>query len=133
MQQRWPQYDLIGKLVQKFKSTPLVLLGDFNTTGYNIKNEDFTKFDDLLTESSLYTVAEKLACTSYWAGTLGNGQHQSSILDHIIVKHDQVANMTDIELGSHCAKLACKDATPEELGLSYQVVSDHCPIRVSFK
>lgn len=133
MQQRWLQYDLLAKLVSKYKSKQLVLLGDFNTTGYNLKNEDFNRFEKVLTDSSLYSVSEKLGCTSYWTGTLGNGQHQSSILDHIVMKDEMAQNIADIELGSHCAKLSCKDATPEELGVSYQAVSDHCPIRVTFK
>lgn len=132
MQQRWTQYELLEKLAKKYKSEKLILLGDFNTTGYNIKNEDFTKFEKFLSSSALHTMSENLGCTSYWEGTLGNGRHQSSILDHIVLNDDLRANVKDVFLGSHCAKLDCKDATPEELGTSYQTVSDHCPIQVTF-
>lgn len=133
MQQRWLQYDLLSKLVTKYKSKQLVLMGDFNTTGYNIRNEDFTRFDKTLAQSSLYTVSERLDCTSYWSGTSGNGRHQASTLDHIVMKEDLAQEISQVTLGSHCAKMACKDATPEELGVSYQTVSDHCPIQVNFK
>lgn len=133
MQQRWLQYDLLGKLVTKYKNKNLIMLGDFNTTGYNIRNEDYTRFGKLLDGSSLYTVSEKLGCTSYWSGTLGNGQHQSSILDHIVMKEEMATEVAEVTLGSHCAKMDCRDATPEELGTSYQTVSDHCPIQVTFK
>ncbi len=133
MQQRWTQYELLTKLSKQFKTEKLVMMGDFNTTGYNIKDQDFTQFEKFLTNSSLRTTSENLGCTSYWEGTLGNGRHQSSILDHIVLNDELHANVKDIALGSHCAKLDCKDATPEELGLSYQSVSDHCPLKVTFK
>jgi endonuclease/exonuclease/phosphatase family metal-dependent hydrolase len=134
-QTQWQQsqYELLTKLSKQFKSEKLVMLGDFNTTGYNIKDEDFTQFEKFLTSSSLKTTSENLGCTSYWEGTLGNGRHQSSILDHIVLNDEMHASIKDIKLGSHCAKLDCKDATPEELGLSYQSVSDHCPLQVTFK
>ena len=133
MQQRWTQYELLTKLSKQYKSEKLILMGDFNTTGYNIKDQDFTQFEKFLTNSSLRTTSENLGCTSYWEGTLGNGRYQSSILDHIVLNDELHANVKDIALGSHCAKLDCKDATPEELGLSYQSVSDHCPLKVTFK
>jgi len=133
MQQRWTQYELLTKLSKQYKSEKLILMGDFNTTGYNIKDQDFTQFEKFLTNSDLRTTSENLGCTSYWVGTLGNGRHQSSILDHIVLNDDLHANIKNIKLGSHCAKLECKDATPEELGASYQTVSDHCPIQITFK
>ena len=133
MQQRWTQYELLTKLSKQLKSEKLVMMGDFNTTGYNIKDEDFTQFEKFLSNSALKTTSENLGCTSYWEGTLGNGRHQSSILDHIVLNDEMHANVKNIKLGSHCAKLDCKDATPEELGLSYQSVSDHCPLQVTFK
>jgi endonuclease/exonuclease/phosphatase family metal-dependent hydrolase len=133
MQQRWTQYELLTKLAKQYKLEKLVLMGDFNTTGYNLKNEDFDKFEKFLTSSSLSTMSENLGCTSYWEGTLGTGRHQSSILDHIVLNDGLKATVKDAFVGSHCAKLDCKDATPDELGVSYQAVSDHCPLQVTFK
>jgi endonuclease/exonuclease/phosphatase family metal-dependent hydrolase len=133
MQQRWTQYEKLAKLAGKYSEKNLIMLGDFNTTGYNLKNEDYTHFDRLLVGASLKTTSENLACTSYWTGTLGTGQHQSSILDHIVLDKNLSDSVQDVVLGSHCAAMNCKDATPEELGVSYQTVSDHCPIQVTFK
>ncbi len=133
MQQRWKQYDLLAKLVKQYGSQNLIMMGDFNTTGYNIKDQDFDHFDKLLANGSLKTTSENLGCTSYWEGTLGNGRHQPSILDHIVLKDDLFSEVQSVTVGSHCAKLNCKDATPEELGVSYQTVSDHCPLQVTFK
>ncbi len=133
MRQRWSQYELLGKLVKQYKSQNFIMMGDFNTTGFNLKSEDYDRFEKVLNSSSMQTMSENLACTSYWTGTLGNGQHQSSVLDHIILESDMVSGVDEVFLGSHCAKMDCKDATPEELGTSYQTVSDHCPIQVTFR
>ena len=133
MQQRWTQYELLVKLAKKYNSEKLVMMGDFNTTGYNIKDQDFTKFEKFLTSSQLFSTSEELSCTSYWEGTLGTGRHQSSILDHIVLNDEMRAEIKNVVVGSHCAKMKCKDSTPEELGVSYLAVSDHCPIKVTLK
>jgi len=133
MRQRWGQYELLGKLASQYKSENLIMMGDFNTTGYNLKDEDYDHFEKFLTASSFHSTSENLGCTSYWKGILDTGRHQSSILDHITVGSDMRGEITNVLLGSHCAKLSCKDATPEELGISYKEVSDHCPVQVTFK
>lgn len=133
MQQRWSQYELLTKLAKTYRKQNLVMMGDFNTTGYNLKNEDYKRFDAFLSASSMETMSENLGCTSYWTGELENGQHQSSVLDHVVLSPEQLKNVDEVYLGSHCAKLDCRDATPEELGVSYDAVSDHCPIQVTFK
>ena len=133
MQARWAQYELLEKLAKKYKSEKLIMLGDLNTTGYSIQDEDFAHFDHFLTSSALKTISENLTCTAYWAGNLSTGQHQSSILDHIVLKNKMYDEVKEIYFGSHCAKLDCNAATPSELGLSYKSVSDHCPIQVTFK
>lgn len=133
MQARWIQYELLGKLARKYKNENLIMLGDLNTTGYNIQDEDFAHFDHFLNSASLKTISENLACTAYWAGTLSTGQHQSSILDHIVLKKEMYDGVKEIYFGSHCAKMDCNAATPSELGVSYKSVSDHCPIQVTFE
>ena len=133
MQKRWAQYVLVSKLAKQYASKDFIMMGDFNTTGYNLKNEDYDNFQSNLKDAALHSMSEKLACTSYWEGILENGQHQSSVLDHIILNINQVDQVQNVHLGAHCAELDCNDATPEELGVTYQSVSDHCPIQVTFK
>lgn len=133
MRTRWSQYQLLARLATVYANQNLILLGDLNTTGYNIKDADYDNFQSLLAVSKMTTTSQNLHCTSYWEGTLGNGLHQSSILDHIIVKNTMAKDVTGVEVGAHCAKLNCVDATPADLGVDYQSVSDHCPIQVTFK
>lgn len=131
--QRWQQYAKLEKLSQQYAGENLILLGDFNTTGYNIKNEDFEKFEDFIDESDLRTTSENIACTSYWQGTLGGEEYQPSILDHIVIQEKNARNIESVKLGAHCARLDCRPATPADLGISFQSVSDHCPLQVTFK
>lgn len=133
MRTRWTQYQLLAKLATVYSNQNLIMLGDLNTTGYNIKDADFDSFQSLLSVSKMTTASQNLHCTSYWEGTLGNGLHQSSILDHIVVKNSMAKEVVNVQVGAHCAKLNCADATPEDLGIDYQHVSDHCPIQVTFK
>lgn len=133
MRQRWTQYHLLNGLAKRYSSQNLIMLGDLNTTGYNLKDADYDQFSSFLAVSNYKTMSENLGCTSYWSGTLGNGLHQSSILDHIVVNESMTKEVAVVHVGAHCAKLDCRDAAPADLGTDYESVSDHCPIQVSFK
>lgn len=131
--QRWQQYKMLKDLVAKYEDKNYILLGDLNTTGFNINDEDGKKFQDYLHETSAYSISEDLACTSYWDGGDRSGTRMiSSILDHIIVSNDRKSQIKSFSVGTHCAKLDCKAGSPEELGPTFEKVSDHCPLKVTF-
>jgi endonuclease/exonuclease/phosphatase family metal-dependent hydrolase len=123
----------LQSLAANNNSDNLILLGDFNTTGYSPKDQDYEKFESLLSQSKLRTTSETIHCSSYWEGLSGGSLHQPSTLDHIVVQDSQFAQVESVKVGAHCAKLDCREATPTDLGISYQSVSDHCPIQVTFK
>lgn len=131
--QRWEQYNKLEALSKSYKQTNLILLGDFNTTGYNIHDTDFVRFESFISAAGLRTMSENIGCTNYWPGTLGGEEYQSSILDHIVVQDKLASSVKDVRVGAHCARTACRPATPADLGISFQKVSDHCPVQVSFK
>lgn len=133
MSQRWQQYANLSTLIKKYANQNLIMLGDFNTTGYNIKNQDYQKFEDLLGSSGTRTMTETLGCTNYWTGTLGGAEYESSILDHIVLQDKNVAAVREVRVGAHCAMTDCRPATPANLGVSFQSVSDHCPVQVTFQ
>jgi len=132
-QQRWEQYNKLGNLTEIYANKNLILLGDFNTTGYNIKDNDFVKFEEFISSSAVRTVSEQIACTSYWEGTFGGKEYQPSILDHIVIQDKNFNQIEKVRVAAHCAAMDCRPATPDDLGKSYQSVSDHCPIQVVFK
>ncbi|MFP5385865.1 MAG: endonuclease/exonuclease/phosphatase family protein [Bacteriovoracia bacterium] len=131
--QRWQQYEKLEKVSRNYDNKNLILLGDLNTTGYNIKNEDYRKFEDFISSAGLRTMTENIECTNYWTGTSGGSEYQPSILDHIIIQDKLVKSVESVRIAAHCSKLDCRPATPEELGVSFESVSDHCPLQVTFK
>ncbi len=133
MEQRWQQYNKLEKLSGNYKNETFILMGDFNTTGFNIHDQDYEKFDALLSASSLRTTSENLHCTSYWVGNEGGVQHRPSILDHIVIQERDAHLVDSVRVGTHCAQVDCRPATPTELGATYESVSDHCPVQVIFR
>ncbi len=133
MQTRWGQYRKLENLVAGTRNTRLILLGDFNTTGYNIKDEDYSRFTDLLDNVNMMTATEELGCTNYWHGGDQDPSFKSSILDHIVMGQTLSKQIASVKVGAHCQKVSCRDATDVELGLSHAKVSDHCPVQVTFK
>lgn len=131
--QRWKQYSKLAYLSKARASENLILLGDFNSTGYNLQNEDFHKFEAFTADAGMKTTSDKIACTNFWTGTSGGYDYEPSILDHIVVQDKMSSSVESVKVGSHCAKVKCQPSTPEELGVAYKSVSDHCPVQVTFK
>lgn len=131
--QRWEQYGRLESLALKLAAKNVILLGDFNSTGYNIKNMDYEKFEQFLGGAGLRTVAENVGCTNYWNADPGQKMFQSSILDHVVLQDKMFSQVEETRTASHCEKLDCREASLWDLGITYEQVSDHCPVRVSFK
>lgn len=132
-ERRWKQYGGLKHISARYTNKNLILLGDFNTTGYSLKDDDYERFENFIGQVSMRSISENLACTSYWKGNLGGDEHQPSILDHIVIQDKNFKDVIDVKLSAHCAKVQCRPATPSVLGVSYESVSDHCPIQVTFK
>jgi endonuclease/exonuclease/phosphatase family metal-dependent hydrolase len=134
---RWKQYKIVAKIVKELKANykNIILMGDLNTTGYSVTNADYDKFEDLLTETKMQTIATEFLCTSYWAGlNRQDNIEESSILDHIIYPNNFLGYKAGkVEVHSHCKKSKCANVTSSDLGSSYKNVSDHCPISITFK
>jgi endonuclease/exonuclease/phosphatase family metal-dependent hydrolase len=130
--QRWSQYLKLEKMVENYADKNLILLGDFNTTGYILANEDFKKFENLLLSSNMRTMTEELGCTNYWKAKVDSPEFQSSILDHIVLQNKMVDAVRGVRVGAHCERHSCRPATAQELGRSFNLVSDHCPLQVTF-
>jgi endonuclease/exonuclease/phosphatase family metal-dependent hydrolase len=129
---RWNQYEKLQNFALKSNDENLIFLGDFNTTGFNIRNQDFEKFNKFLSESRMKSLSETIGCTSYWKGLGQEAEFQSSILDHVVIPQNLLSSVDTVRAGAHCAAFDCHPATPDALGMSFQSVSDHCPVKVTF-
>jgi endonuclease/exonuclease/phosphatase family metal-dependent hydrolase len=133
MEKRWLQYNKLQDLISNQKDLNFILLGDFNTTGYIDRNDDFSRFDSFLNQSQLKAASGSIGCSNYWEGPWRGPEHQPSILDHVIVEDIEFKKIESVRVGGHCAEMECRAATVLDLGVGYQKVSDHCPIQVVLK
>lgn len=130
---RAKQYKIISKTIKRYESKGhqnIIVMGDFNTTGYIPKNSDFKNFQYLISSSQTFDISSKISCTSYWSGVEWDDNiEEPSILDHILFSRNiNVNSIKDVTVDGHCKQVNCKTASDYELGTSYLKVSDHCPI-----
>ena len=136
---REKQYDILKRMVAELKRANhrnVIILGDFNTTGYNDSDSDYVKFNDMLSASRTKSVSEKLDYTAYWSGhDRTDKEEEASILDHIVYTRGFLGyKAVSAKVATHCAKVRCDNTpAPEELGIHYKEVSDHCPVIATFK
>lgn len=136
-ERRATQYSHIKDMFAEFEAEghdAIVAMGDFNTTGYDHRNQDYRNFQRLLSSAGASTSAQEVACTSYWSGAdYNDGIEEASTLDHVVYNRGFASfGSPKVELGGHCAKARCEDVYEDVLGEGYQTVSDHCPVTVSF-
>lgn len=130
------QYGILSDMVQSFKRSGkknIILMGDFNTTGYDLKDDDYKNFRSFINSSDLNTSARYIQCTAYWGGSDYNDNiEESSTLDHLIYTDNFLDHKSlSFDVKAHCSKVKCRDTYETSLGVSYQEVSDHCPIELA--
>ena len=131
------QYQMLVEMVKELNrrgQRDILIMGDFNTTGYVLSDSDYHNFSDMLGDTRMKTVSSRLECTSYWSGSnRSDNIEESSILDHIVYP-STFMGMRPSRFGvhSHCARAACENTSARQLGVSYQEVTDHCPVSITF-
>ena len=129
---RYRQFAILEKNIQQYYKDGhknLVIMGDLNTTDYQLKNSYYRKFITFLENSKLQNFTIDPKCSSYYKKQ-GAKDRQASRLDHILVSDSMAADhpYIDSESQSHCMNNSCKESSLAELGESYSDVSDHCPV-----
>ncbi|MBK26319.1 MAG: hypothetical protein CME70_20130 [Halobacteriovorax sp.] len=135
---RYWQYGQLSKLIKKQRKAGaryLVVVGDFNTTDYVFRNNNYKRFVNFVDRNDLIDFSESLECTSFWYGGVEDGYFTPSLLDHILVSEalwDQY-NVQEVEVGTHCKRVRCDESSEAALGNSFKNVSDHCPVSASLR
>lgn len=135
---RWKQYDYLAKMIRSLRNARhqnIVILGDFNTTGYDLRDADYKRFNMMMTKTGTDTASKEIACSSYWSGKVYSDDiEEPSTLDHIVyTKGFMGLTLDSVKVGSHCKIADCQEVYNSVLGRSYEAVSDHCPVTASFK
>lgn len=131
------QYEKLVDLTKDLKRQgykDVIMMGDFNTTGYVLNDSDFHNFSDMLGDLKMNSGSERLDCTSYWAGSnRSDNIEESSVLDHIVYSSSFMGmRAAQTQVHSHCARQACENTSARQLGTSYREVTDHCPVSITF-
>jgi endonuclease/exonuclease/phosphatase family metal-dependent hydrolase len=130
------QYEFLKnyfKLAEAEGKTNYIVMGDFNTTGYLSRDQDYKKFSAMLNANKLSNLTAQLGCSAYWWGATDDNTEIPSKLDHIVMSPgflELKGTTPKAQVHGHCKKVTCKPASSDTLGVSYQEVSDHCPMTV---
>lgn len=136
IKKRFKQLAQISKVVAKLKSQQLhniMIMGDFNSTEYILKNNNYQRFSTVIRKMNLKDATQNLSCTSYWWGGLRDFIQYPSNLDHILLSSELANKRIHSEVYGHCKKLKCRSSREEDMGVSFNEVSDHCPILTELK
>lgn len=135
---RHQQFSIIAKLIKELKRNTgvkdFLLAGDVNTTEYLNRGADYRAFNQMAEDLGMIILTKKLGCSSYWWGGTDDDIETPSLLDHVVLTPGLVKNNnTSARVGGHCQKVSCRQAHIRELGISYESVSDHCPITATIQ
>jgi endonuclease/exonuclease/phosphatase family metal-dependent hydrolase len=126
------QLEIIKKVINELKTKTGIkdfyMAGDFNTTEYINRGVDYKMLTKVVSDLGMIDLAANLACSAYWWGGTDDGIESPSLLDHVIATPGLIKTSNKAQLHGHCKKVSCRSAKVEELGLSYEGVSDHCPV-----
>ena len=140
VKKRQYQMRVIQQIVAEIRTQRInefVIMGDFNTTEYIFKGAVYNAFRRAIANMRLTDVAAHIQCSAYWPGrNMNDNIFEPSTLDHILVSPKILGNKDvrrTVFANGHCAKVQCKKASTTLLGISFNGVSDHCPISADFR
>jgi endonuclease/exonuclease/phosphatase family metal-dependent hydrolase len=137
MKKRFKQYQIIKQTINELSSKSGIrdfyVAGDFNTTEYISRGSDYTQLTTVVKELGMIDLASNLKCSAYWWGGTDDGIETPSLLDHVIATPGLVKSQPKVKVGGHCEKVSCRQVPERDLGVSYESVSDHCPITATIQ
>jgi endonuclease/exonuclease/phosphatase family metal-dependent hydrolase len=107
---------------------PVIVSGDFNSTGFLREHDPERRFiDDLVERHALQLPTAELACSMYWKPK--TGIYEPSLLDHVLAPRE--LRLGPARALGMCAELACAPQASEPA--AWRTISDHCPVRVEVR
>ena len=131
------QFELIMQIIRDLKAKSGVaefyLAGHLNTTEYRNRGADFQVLNKFAAATGMINLAQNLPCSAYWWGGSDDGVEDPTLLDHILVTPGLLKVRNGAKVYGHCAKVSCQSASVTDLGISYEGVSDHCPLAATIQ
>jgi endonuclease/exonuclease/phosphatase family metal-dependent hydrolase len=118
------------------KSTPVAILGDTNSTGWDDDDHGERSFiRDEANRAGLVVATNDLRCSEYWTpgakddgeggGEGASGSLVPSTLDHVVAS-PAIVKRGSTEVHSFCRELSCKATSKKPT--DFEKVTDHCPV-----
>jgi hypothetical protein len=137
VEKRTKQFQILKNIIRDLKAktgiADFYFAGDLNTTEYLSRGTDYKLLTKLVSDLGMIDLAQNLGCSAYWWGGTDDGIEDPSLLDHIVVTPGLRKNSNQAQASGHCKKVSCRQASLKELGVSYESVSDHCPITATIQ
>lgn len=135
---REKQYTIIKNIIAELKSKTGVkdfyFAGDLNTTEYLVRGNDYKQLTRVVSELGMVDLAQKLGCSAYWWGGSDDNIETPSLLDHVVATPGLIKIQgAKAQNHAHCKQVSCREVPIKQLGISYESVSDHCPITATIQ
>ena len=129
---RFKQIKVIENVIQEYKNDGVenfIVMGDFNSTQYSLRDQHYENFKHKVSKLNAIDATENIKCTAYWWGGIDDLTQYPSHLDHILIS-DSLTNGQKVQAtkAGHCQQLACSPTLESKMGVSFDEVSDHCPL-----
>ncbi|MAZ48147.1 MAG: hypothetical protein CME65_06270 [Halobacteriovoraceae bacterium] len=111
----------------------IIILGDFNTTEFLSRSGYMQqRFQDRLSKAQMKNQTKTVQCTSYWWGNRDDNYFYPSQLDHIVTS-DNIRSSRRPKIYGHCKQLDCRASHEDGMQVSFNEVSDHCPLAIELE
>lgn len=109
--------------------------GDLNTTDYLTRGQDYQILNRLIQNLGMVHLTSNLKCSAYYWGGTDDGIETPSLLDHVVATPGliRLKSRANVQTFGHCQKVSCREVPINDLGISYESVSDHCPIAATIQ
>ena len=134
LKKRAEQFDVLKKTINELRNKTgirdLYFAGDLNTTEYLDRGADYILLTKVVRDLGMIDLTANLKCTAYYWGGTDDGIESPSMLDHVVVTPGLIKSKGSpaAQALAHCQKVSCRQVPIKELGISYESVSDHCPV-----
>lgn len=117
----------MDEIERRHPSTPMLTLGDFNSTGFRGEPEAERGFvEDAVERAGHALPSAELECTAYWRPGRDRGPYQPSHLDHVVA----AGGRWEAGVRGMCERLRCRPTEADAMDPELASVSDHCPVVV---
>ena len=130
---RRDQWDHLVASIERVRAElgiPLAVAGDFNSTGY-LENDRGERdlIERKVAEAKMHLATAGVTCTAFWRPNRRTRDYVPSMLDHILLSEPPDGPVRALGMADQTGGQGRPASEPLE---DFDIVSDHCPLRVEW-